>query len=110
MASTRSAAQGGIPRAEPVAESDKDGMARRDATVRHETGVSGSLLNSRTVATRKIFCNVPIECAIGGGYRESGLASHYFERKLAWHFNDYAWFDETRALTPLPAECIEGAP
>jgi len=44
-----------------------------------------------------------LERAIGMIYRpQSELASHYFEAVLAEQFDAFVWFEETRAVTPLP--------
>jgi erythromycin esterase-like protein len=52
-----------------------------------------------------------LERAIGVIYRpESELASHYFEARLPQQFDGYVWFDETRAVTPLPTEPLVGMP
>jgi erythromycin esterase-like protein len=52
-----------------------------------------------------------LERAIGVVYRpETELLSHYFEAVLAEQFDAYVWFEETRAVTPLPAERPHGAP
>jgi erythromycin esterase-like protein len=52
-----------------------------------------------------------LERAIGVIYRpETELASHYFEARLPRQFDGYVWFNETRAVTPLPAEPRAGAP
>jgi protein-L-isoaspartate(D-aspartate) O-methyltransferase len=45
-----------------------------------------------------------LERAIGVIYRpETELASHYFQAVLPEQFDEYVWFDETRAVTPLAA-------
>ncbi len=52
-----------------------------------------------------------LERAIGVIYRpETELASHYFEAPRAEQFDAYVWFDETRAIKPLPAETQPGLP
>lgn len=52
-----------------------------------------------------------LERAIGVVYRpETELASHYFEAVLAEQFDAYVWFEETRAVTPLPAGHEKGMP
>jgi protein-L-isoaspartate(D-aspartate) O-methyltransferase len=52
-----------------------------------------------------------LERAIGVIYRpETELASHYFDARLPAQFDGYVWFEETRALTPLPAQPREGVP
>jgi protein-L-isoaspartate(D-aspartate) O-methyltransferase len=52
-----------------------------------------------------------LERAIGVIYRpETELASHYFDARLPQQFDGYVWFEQTRAVTPLPAEPREGVP
>jgi protein-L-isoaspartate(D-aspartate) O-methyltransferase len=52
-----------------------------------------------------------LERAIGVIYRpETELASHYFDAHLPEQFDGYVWFEETRAIKPLPAEPKEGLP
>ncbi len=46
-----------------------------------------------------------LERAIGVVYRpETELQSHYFQASLPRQFDEYIWFDETRAVMPLTAE------
>jgi protein-L-isoaspartate(D-aspartate) O-methyltransferase len=54
-----------------------------------------------------------LERAIGVIYRpETELQSHYFQAVLPWQFDEYVWFDETSAITPLaaPARRSPGVP
>jgi protein-L-isoaspartate(D-aspartate) O-methyltransferase len=52
-----------------------------------------------------------LERAIGVIYRpETELASHYFDAHLPAQFDGYVWFEETRAVKPLPAEPQPGLP
>jgi protein-L-isoaspartate(D-aspartate) O-methyltransferase len=52
-----------------------------------------------------------LERAIGVIYRpESELASHYFEASLPRQFNEYIWFDESKAVTPFTTKELEGLP
>jgi len=52
-----------------------------------------------------------LERAIGVIYRpETELASHYFQAVLPWQFDEYIWFDETTAVTPLETRELEGLP
>jgi erythromycin esterase-like protein len=52
-----------------------------------------------------------LERAIGVVYRpETEFTSHYFEAVLADQFDAYVWFEETHAVTPLPAGRPHGAP
>jgi protein-L-isoaspartate(D-aspartate) O-methyltransferase len=62
-------------------------------------GLSAGLLASR------------LERAIGVIYRpDTELQSHYFEAVLPRQFDEYIWFDETAAVTPLRAEGLRGVP
>jgi protein-L-isoaspartate(D-aspartate) O-methyltransferase len=52
-----------------------------------------------------------LERAIGVIYRpETELQSHYFYASLPRQFDEYIWFDETRAVEPLTKETIKGMP
>ena len=52
-----------------------------------------------------------LERAIGVIYRpETELQSHYFYASLARQFDEYIWFDETRAVEPLSRETTKGMP
>lgn len=52
-----------------------------------------------------------LERAIGVIYRpETELASHYFQAVLPRQFDEYIWFDETRAVSPLPTVDLAGMP
>ncbi len=52
-----------------------------------------------------------LERAIGVIYRpETELASHYFQAHLPRQFDEYVWFDDTHAVTPLDTEEIKGLP
>jgi protein-L-isoaspartate(D-aspartate) O-methyltransferase len=52
-----------------------------------------------------------LERAIGVIYRpETELASHYFRANLPQQFDEYIWFDDTRAVTPLDTAEIKGLP
>jgi protein-L-isoaspartate(D-aspartate) O-methyltransferase len=52
-----------------------------------------------------------LERAIGVIYRpESELASHYFQANLAQQFDEYIWFDHTRAVTPFQTHRLQGLP
>ena len=41
---------------------------------------------------------------------ETELASHYFQAHLPRQFDEYVWFDDTHAVTPLDTEEIKGLP
>ena len=52
-----------------------------------------------------------LERAIGVIYRpETELQSHYFQAVLPRQFDEYVWFDESTAVTPLPAHELAEAP
>jgi protein-L-isoaspartate(D-aspartate) O-methyltransferase len=52
-----------------------------------------------------------LERAIGVIYRpETELASHYFQANLPRQFDEYVWFDDTHAVTPLDTAEIKGLP
>jgi protein-L-isoaspartate(D-aspartate) O-methyltransferase len=52
-----------------------------------------------------------LERAIGVIYRpETELQSHYFQAALPRQFDEFIWFDQSRAVEPLPAAKIPGMP
>jgi protein-L-isoaspartate(D-aspartate) O-methyltransferase len=52
-----------------------------------------------------------LERAIGVIYRpETERASHYFEAVLPHQFDEYIWFDNTRAVTPIGTAALAGLP
>jgi len=52
-----------------------------------------------------------LERAIGVIYRpESERASHYFQAVLPRQFDEYLWFDDTRAVTPFDTTELAGLP
>ena len=52
-----------------------------------------------------------LERAIGVIYRpETERASHYFQAVLPRQFDEYIWFDETRAVTPFDTAELAGLP
>jgi protein-L-isoaspartate(D-aspartate) O-methyltransferase len=51
------------------------------------------------------------ERAIGVIYRpQTELTSHYFQARLRKQFDEYIWFDQTEAVTPLDYEAMQGMP
>jgi protein-L-isoaspartate(D-aspartate) O-methyltransferase len=80
----------------------------------HDTGLSGFMLGlrDRLPAELEQALSVPrLERAIGVIYRpETELASHYFQAVLTGQFDEYIWFDETSAVTPLETRELEGLP
>ena len=71
----------------------------------HESGVPAFLLPLRYPAREAVpqELSAPrLERAIGVVYRpDTELQSHYFEAELPRQFDEYCWFDETSAVTPL---------
>lgn len=79
----------------------------------HESGVARFALPLRrgTPELKRALMKPRLERAIGVIYRpETELASHYFQAVLPEQFDEYIWFDRTRAVTPFEAGKIEGLP
>lgn len=80
----------------------------------HETGISRFLLDLRAAlpgALREELSEPRLERAIGVIYRpETELASHYFQAILPAQFDEYIWFDNTSAVSPLETRELEGLP
>lgn len=52
-----------------------------------------------------------LQRAIGVIYRpETERHSHYYHASLPQQFDEYIWFNETRAVTPLKAQTLQGVP
>jgi protein-L-isoaspartate(D-aspartate) O-methyltransferase len=71
----------------------------------HEASTAAFMLALRYPRRQEIrdeLAAARLERAIGVVYRpETELASHYFQAVLPAQFDEYVWFDETHALTPL---------
>jgi protein-L-isoaspartate(D-aspartate) O-methyltransferase len=80
----------------------------------HATKAPGLLLGLRRSLNSDLdrqLAQARLERAIGVIYRpETELASHYFQAVLPRQFDEYIFFDETRAVTPLGARTLEGLP
>jgi protein-L-isoaspartate(D-aspartate) O-methyltransferase len=79
----------------------------------HETGIANFNLDLAAHAGSESggLADPRLERAIGVIYRpDTELASHYFQAVIARQFDDYLWFDETRAVAPLPAQRAGGLP
>ena len=80
----------------------------------HATGLARFMLGLRGRADLcgpKGLGKERLERAIGVIYRpETELASHYFQANLPRQFDEYVWFDDTRAVTPLDTAEIKGLP
>lgn len=107
-----------------AAASDWDGAMHRKTVIPalagsyerlcHESGVAQFLLPLRGPATDQLHIGLSrsrLERAIGVIYRpETELQSHYFKAVLPRQFDEYVWFDQTRAVSPLRTEQLEGLP
>jgi len=79
----------------------------------HDTEIARFLLPLRDAANDLVdaLSQPRLERAIGVIYRpQTEYQSHYFNAVLARQFDEYIWFDETRAVTPLKTEEVEGVP
>lgn len=77
----------------------------------HLTGKPSFVLDLRSEEVRRVLARPRMERAIGVIYRpETERASHYFQAELPWQSDEYIWFDETSAVTPLKTEEISGMP
>ncbi|MEN6541813.1 protein-L-isoaspartate(D-aspartate) O-methyltransferase [Parvibaculum sp.] len=78
----------------------------------HESGAARFLLPLRGADADLIagLMKPRLERAIGVIYRpQTELQSHYFEATLPRQFDEYVWFDETKAVTPLTTAELSGA-
>lgn len=77
-----------------------------------QTGIARSLTDFSAAGSREvrdILSVQRLERAIGVVYRpESELYSHYFEAVLPEQFDAYVWFEETKAVTPIPSTPPQG--
>jgi protein-L-isoaspartate(D-aspartate) O-methyltransferase len=80
----------------------------------HDAGIAAFLLalrHPRRADVRAELTPARLERAIGVIYRpETELQSHYFQAILPQQFDEYVWFDETRAVTPLAGPVAHGMP
>jgi protein-L-isoaspartate(D-aspartate) O-methyltransferase len=79
----------------------------------HDAGLNAFLLPLREKRQRVVRELEPprLERAIGVIYRpETELASHYFNASLPHQFDEYIWFDRTRAVDALGPESGVGIP
>ena len=78
----------------------------------HATGLARFLLDMRgaDAALTRALAQPRLERFIGVIYRpETERWSHYAEARLSEQFDAFVWFDESRAVTPLPGEQRPGA-
>jgi protein-L-isoaspartate(D-aspartate) O-methyltransferase len=71
----------------------------------HDSELRAFILHVRDPRRREVrdeLVSPRLERAIGVVYRpESELLSHYFQASLPHQFDEFVWFDETRAVEPL---------
>ena len=80
----------------------------------HATGLARFMLGLRgrgDLCGPKGLGKERLERAIGVIYRpDTERESHYFQANLPRQFDEYVWFDNTRAVTPLDTAEIKGLP
>jgi protein-L-isoaspartate(D-aspartate) O-methyltransferase len=80
----------------------------------HESGVPAFFLPLRAPAREAVRYELDrprLERAIGVVYRpETELQSHYFHAALPRQFDEYVWYDETRAVRPVTDAEARGLP
>ena len=75
----------------------------------HDTGIARFLLDPRGGGIAEALMEPRLERFIGVIYRpETERWSHYSQAILPRQFDAWLWFDETRAVTPLPGPEREG--
>ena len=76
----------------------------------HDSGIASFYLDLRSAGLETLR-KPRLERAIGVIYRpETELASHYFQAVLPDQFDEYIWFDETRAVAPFETNTVEEMP
>jgi erythromycin esterase-like protein len=77
----------------------------------HDSGRRNFMLPLRGSPGLRPLAKPRLERAIGVIYRpESELSSHYFQAVLPQQFDEYVWFDESKAVTPFHSKELEGVP
>jgi erythromycin esterase-like protein len=78
----------------------------------HDSGVPNFCLDLRQALNATEDSHTPRpERAIGVIYRpEREVASHYFQAVLPKQFDEYVWFDETKAIAPFETKTLEEMP
>jgi erythromycin esterase-like protein len=73
----------------------------------HDAGTKVFLLPLREPGREEVRAELTptrLERAVGVVYRpDTELQSHYFHASLPYQFDEYIWFDETRAVQPITA-------
>ncbi|HZL98618.1 MAG TPA: protein-L-isoaspartate(D-aspartate) O-methyltransferase [Planctomycetota bacterium] len=78
----------------------------------HDAGLGAGLVHLREPRREEVRAELlppRLERAIGVVYRpDTELQSHYFEACLPRQFDEYAWFDVTRAVSPIGSRQAAG--
>ena len=92
----------------------RPGLERSYEALCHASGVPRWLLPLRRPPDDDVVHDLAaplLERAIGVIYRpETELQSHYFQAVLPRQFDEYVWFDETTAVSPLESHQLSGLP
>ena len=95
-------------------DGDHGGAALASAELRAPRTTPGPPLPApaaEPAAALETLAEPRLERAIGVIYRpETELASHYFQAVLTRQFDEYVWFEKTRAIRPLDAGRLAGVP
>ncbi len=78
-----------------------------------DSGISSFLLPLRHAedGLKQALMQPKLERAIGVIYRpQSERASHYFQAVLPDQFDEYIWFNKSKAVTPLDSRLLQGLP
>ena len=96
----------------PVRPAHKQSYEHQFHIASEELGESSYFVPMKAHAALQEALKKPLlERAIGVIYRpETELASHYFQAILPRQFDEYIWFDETNAVTPLATADVAGMP
>lgn len=90
----------------------RPGLAGSYEKLFHQAGAARFLLPLAAAPSAELargLASPRLERAIGAVYRpEAGHEGHYQEAVLARQFDEYIWFDETHAITPLAPPPLEG--
>ncbi len=79
----------------------------------HDSGIHRALVPLRRGDSELTHLLLPrrLQRAIGVIYRpETERQSHYYYASLPRQFDEYIWFDESRAVTPLTVRSVAGLP
>ncbi len=80
----------------------------------HESGLAAGMVHLRDPRRPEVRAELEpprLERAIGVIYRpDTELQSHYFHASLPHQFDEYIWFDETRAVSPVTDATARGLP